>query len=394
MPKIFITSYPYVYERYFKVFDYFKNKKDLVFILPSNWQAKKKGRYFAPPKRDDIKIITTKAYFWHSHYWLIGGLMKGWMPGTGRILKGQSHPGDILFTVNEPNHLSVLYNAFLAKKYKLKHVIYADQNVSYKKRMSGLKLKFVEWIIRKNIELATKIFYSNKKSREILLNYCPPEKLIFAPESGVDTEKFKPGLKSDWRLKYNLENKVVFCFAGMLEARKGIIETLEAFKFVSEKVSDVAFLFIGFGPEKERAIRFVKENNLRNKVVFVDFVSNDELPYFLSNIDVSVCYSLPLKGWEEQLGYSIKEALASGIPVISTKSGSIDEAVMNGENGFLVEPHDDETLASRMLILAQDSQERLRMGQNARDYAIKTFSHEAVARILENALFFSVGAVD
>src|SRR3989344_8080641 len=224
MSKIFITSYPYVYERYFKVFDYFKNKQDLIFILPNNWQAKRKGRYLKPPQRADIKILTTAAYFWHSHYPIIGGLLKGWMPGTGKLLKKYAHPGDTLFTVNEPNHLSVLYNAFLAKKYKLKHIVYADQNVSYKKRMAGLKLKFIEWIIRKNIKLAERVFYSNQKSREILLDYSPSAKLVFAPESGVDTEKFKPGLKEEWRSKYNLDHKIVFCFAGMLEARKGIME--------------------------------------------------------------------------------------------------------------------------------------------------------------------------
>ena len=387
MPKIFITSYPYVYERYFRVFDYFKNKKDLIFILPDNWQAKKKGHYFFAPKRDDIKIITAKAYFWHSHYPLIGGLMKGWMPATGKILKEYSHPGDILFTVNEPNHLSVLYNAFLAKKYKLKHVIYADQNVPYVQRMGGLKLKFVGWIIRKNVTMAEKIFYSNKKSREILLNYSPTEKLIFAPESGVDVEKFRPGLESGWRTKYNLSNKIIFCFAGMLEARKGIIEILRAFLFVSKNIPDAVLLFIGFGPEKKRAQEFVRNNDLLSKVIFVDFVDNDELPYFLSAIDVFVCYSLPFKGWEEQLGYAIKEAMASGAPVISTNTGSIDEAVVSGNNGILVKPYDEKALISGMLLLAQNNPKRLSMGSNARDYAIRHFSHQVIAETLESALF-------
>lgn len=386
MSKVFITSYPYVYERYFRVFDYFENKQDLFFILPNNWQVKKKGRYLTPPQREDIKIMTAKAYFWHSHYPIIGGLLKGWMPATGRILKKYAHAGDILFTTNEPNHLSVLYNAFLAKKYSLKHIIYADQNVSYRQRLRGLKKIFIEWIIRKNVSMAEKIFYSNLKARDILLNYSPADKLVFAPEAGIDTEQFKPGLKSAWRSEHDLNDKIVFCFAGMLEARKGIMETLRAFKMVAEKVPPAVLVLIGFGPEKARAQKFVEENSLLGKVVFIDFVDHDKLPYIFSAIDVLVCYSLPFKGWEEQLGYSIREVLASGVPVISTKTGSIDEAVIDGKNGLLLMPGDVPALASAMINLAINPQVRAQMGQYARNYALTHFSHQIIAKILEKKL--------
>lgn len=386
MPKIFITSYPYVYERYFRVFDYFENKQDLFFILPTNWQVKKRGRYLTPPHRDDIKIITAKSYFWHSHYPIIGGLLKGWIPATGGILKKYAHPGDILFTANEPNHLSVLYNAFLAKKYGLKHVIYADQNVSYRQRLRGLKKIFVEWIIRKNVSMAEKIFYSNQKARGILLDYSPADKLVFAPEAGIDTEQFKPGLKSAWRSEYNLNDKIVFCFAGMLEARKGIMETLHAFQMVAEKVPQAVLVLIGFGPEKERAQKFVEENFLSSKVIFINFVDHGQLPYIFSAIDILVCYSLPFKGWEEQLGYSIREVLASGVPVISTKTGSIDEAVIEGKNGLLLMPGDEKALASAMISLAANPQIRMQMGEYARNYALTHFSHQIIAKILEKNL--------
>src|SRR3989344_4733114 len=113
MPKIFITSYPYVYERNFKVFDYFKNKKDLVFILPQKWKTR--AGFINPTKRDDIKILSTKSYFYGSKYPIVRGLLKGWMPATKKILIENARPGDILYTAIEPNLLTTLQNAKLAK---------------------------------------------------------------------------------------------------------------------------------------------------------------------------------------------------------------------------------------------------------------------------------------
>ena len=385
MRKIIITSYPYVYERYFKVFDLFKDKARLFFILPSNWQAKRKGRYIPVPIRHDIRIVATKAYFWHSHYPIIGGLFKGMMPGIDRILKSHSHPGDVLFTVNEPNHLSVLYNAVLAKRFGLKHVIYSDQNVPYRQRLAGLKLLFVEWIVRKNLSLADRVVCSNQKARKVLSKYTSStDKFVQIPETGVDTTLFHPGTTGSWRAEYGLQNKIVFAFAGMLEARKGIMEVLAAFSAVRRQIPDVALLFIGFGPEQFRAQVYVSEHGLKDAVIFIDFVSNEELSELFSAIDVFVCYSLPFQGWEEQLGYSMRESLAAGIPVISTRTGSIEEIVVDGKNGILVEPFDHQALVAAMVRLAGDGQMRSEMSRAAREYAMEFFSYEVIASRLES----------
>lgn len=382
--KVFITSFPYVYERYFKMFDHFKDKDKLFFILPNNWQAKRKGRYIPVPARDNIHIVTTRAYFWHSHYPLIGGLLKCLMPGIGRILKRNAHPGDILFTATEPNLLSVLYNAILARRYGLKHIIYTDQNVPYRQRLTGLKLRFVEWIVRTNLAMAERVICSNRKALEILLGYTSDaNKFVLIPQTGVDTSLFRPGGAGTWRSKYHLHDKTVFAFAGMLEARKGIMEVMSAFFDAHKQMSNIALVFVGFGPEKSRAEAYASAHNLGNAVIFIDFVPNEELPHLFDSIDVFVCYSLPFQGWEEQLGYSMRESLASGIPVISTRTGSIDEIVVDGTNGILVEPHDHHALVMAMVKLASDGRLRSEMGHAARTYAMEHFSYEVIASRLE-----------
>ena len=120
--RIFITSYPYVYERYFRVFDFFPKKECLTFILPKGWEAKGGAIKVGTPQMNDIKIISSRAYFTHSHYPILRGLLKGWMPGAKKIIRQNVKLGDILYTAIEPNLLTTYFNSRLAKKLGLKQI--------------------------------------------------------------------------------------------------------------------------------------------------------------------------------------------------------------------------------------------------------------------------------
>src|SRR5437867_3430854 len=117
---IFITSYPYVGKRHRRVFDFFKDKKDLVLILPRIWRMKGGKVVMRTEAGENPKIIPTNAYFFHSRYPILRGQMKGWMPRVKKILMRMAEPGDILYSVSEPNLLVTLLYARIAKKLGLK----------------------------------------------------------------------------------------------------------------------------------------------------------------------------------------------------------------------------------------------------------------------------------
>jgi glycosyltransferase involved in cell wall biosynthesis len=71
---------------------------------------------------------------------------------------------------------------------------------------------------------------------------------------------------------------------------------------------------------------------------------------------------------------SICEAMAMGLPVVSTAVGGIDENVIDGENGFIVPVNDEESLAQRLTILRNNRDLRLQFGRNARTLAQSKFN--------------------
>ena len=338
-------------------------------------------------KHEGLNIISARTFFFHSRYPIIRGHFKGWMPAAGRILKKMAKPDDVLFTVSEPNLLMTYFNGRLAKKLGLKHVFFTWQNVPYKERIPGIKLKLTEWLIRKNISLGSGAVCGNNKAFDILSQYAPAGfKMLSIPVSGIDTGQFKPGIESDFREKYGLKEKIVLTFIGALDKRKGIETLLNSFITVSSSDSRLRLVIIGAGPLEGFVNDFISAHEIENKVIRLPWLENDKLPGILCGSDIFLYPSEPYGGWEEQFGYSIAEASACGLPVISTDSGSIPEKVINNKTGFLIKPGSQEELIRAIFSLAADSELRRTMGQAGRQLIAENFSHEIVAQKLEKFL--------
>jgi glycosyltransferase involved in cell wall biosynthesis len=382
---IFITSYPYVSPKHFAVFERFVNPDNLRFILPKRWLGR--AGYYAPPLKDS-RITFAPTYFYHSHYPVIRGLLKGWIPSLKKILKGMARLGDILYTANEPNLLVTLFNAYVARSLGMKHVFFTWQNVGYRERLSGWKLSATEWIIRKNIALSSGAICGNVLAERILRAYADPEfKTAVIPISGVDPEQFNPaaGIIPD---EYtNLAGSCIIVFAGVLDRRKGVDTLVKAFKLVLSNAPEVRLILIGSGPLERRITRLIETYGIQDKVVMLKWKQNSELPAYFSHADIFAYPSEPYGGWEEQFGYSIAEASASGLPVVSTRIGSIPDVLHNGETGLLVNPGDVEGLASALGTLVGNRDLRQRMGKSGREFIRTRYSNAVIAGAMSE--FFS-----
>ena len=149
--KVVITGYTFTRKNLFEVFDSYPEKDNLYFILPDNWKAKDGKVVFEPFKKEGFNIYHSTAFFFHSHYPFLGGLLKGWMPFFIfrliwlRVFKRVN----ILYTAGEPNLLATLYNAFWAKILGMKHIFLFWENIPYEKKDKGIKLFLKKLIIER-----------------------------------------------------------------------------------------------------------------------------------------------------------------------------------------------------------------------------------------------------
>src|SRR3989344_4025822 len=332
---IIIAGHPYAFPYYFKVFEYLTDKNKVIFVLPKLWLAKKgKVRIKLEPKSDfTLYGLRTVSYGGHG----LKGLFKGFLPGIFFLLPYLriKYKSKIFYSCSEPNLLTTFFNGCMAKFCGMKYFFFTWQNIPPEKYMSGIKLNIYLLFFKLNLCLADGVICGNTKAGHIIKKFQPGSKTIISPLSGVDVEKFKPGIEASptggWREKLAIksEEKLIL-FYGALDVRKGVSVLITAFQGM---VGNCKLLIVGTGPEKDNLQRQAASGT---NIIFLDWMPNAELPALLNAADVFVYPSVPIRGWEEQFGYAMAEASACGVPVVATKIGSIEEVVIDNKTGFLV----------------------------------------------------------
>lgn len=190
---------------------------------------------------------------------------------------------------------------------------------------------------------------------------------IFITTHAFDVEHFYRGhaaaLSDRERKREQLGLRgVTFIYVGRLWPGKGVGYLLEAFEQVQQEIrEEVSLLIVGDGPQEEELKRRCSSLEARN-VIFAGFQPRAQLPEFYALADVFV---FPTLG--DPYGLVVDEAMACSLPVISTReAGEIDVRVEEGCNGYLIPPADPQSMADRMLALAQDAEARTRMGKRSR----------------------------
>ena len=375
--NVLIAGYPYIRENYLNTLNYYPDKDSVYVLLPEIWKIKKGQVVYNAPKRKNV--FTTKAYFYHSNYPLIGGLLKGFMPGffTFLIKNKKSRNIGLVVTLTEPVLLSTLYQAIVSKLFGVKHLLFTWENIAYDAKFGGANLFLKNIIIRLNLFFSDGIICGNKKAVDIFKKYTS-KPIVNIPFSGIDTDLFKPMQRERVFRELDFNDKILFTFVGALEFRKGIHHIVEAFKIVIKDIPKAHLLIAGSGHQEysKHIGELIKSYNLEGCTTIISWLSHDELKDVFAITDVFVYPSMSYKGWEEQLGYLLMEASSAGKAIISTDSGSIDEVIVNGKTGLLVKPDDDLELKDAMIKLAKDGNLRSELGHNARQHILENFDYK------------------
>jgi Glycosyltransferase len=164
-------------------------------------------------------------------------------------------------------------------------------------------------------------------------------------------------------------------FVGILARLDKVKDHVTFIKAVNEvlKKRKIKVLIAGEGPEKEELERMLKEYGIEKDVYLLGYVKD---PYsFINSIDINCLTSI-----SESFPYTILEGAKFKIPVVTTNVGGINKLVKNGVNGFLIEVGDYLDLANKILYLAENTEERTKMGEKLHDDACEHYSYNSMAQ--------------
>jgi glycosyltransferase involved in cell wall biosynthesis len=178
------------------------------------------------------------------------------------------------------------------------------------------------------------------------------------------------------------EERVNVLFLGNLIRQKGIIDFINAGVDILNKGYDnVTFQFAGNHYDCKEEIENLMSNNCDLNIFDKGPVYNEDKIELINNSDIFV---FPTYYRNEGHPWVIVEALAAGMPIISTDWGAIAESVIDGENGFIVNPKDPDSISSKIERLIKDKKLRFKMGQKSQSLYKDKFTQKKLVENLKH----------
>jgi glycosyltransferase involved in cell wall biosynthesis len=190
------------------------------------------------------------------------------------------------------------------------------------------------------------------------LRYALPQKAAervrYLGFGGITPEDFP------WYERPTRSSALTILFLANLREHKGIYDLLEAYKLVLAQMPHTRLMIAGDGPENRRVSELVRSLPSPAQVTLLGSIPRDSIAAVYREADV---YCLP--SHLEPFGMSALEAMASGLPIVATTVGGLQQ-IVESEGGLLVPPKSPAALANALLHLLRDPAMRQRMATHNR----------------------------
>ncbi|MDC0714957.1 glycosyltransferase family 4 protein [Stigmatella sp. ncwal1] len=203
----------------------------------------------------------------------------------------------------------------------------------------------------------------------------PLERFTFVP-GATDTRRFHP---REGQAPGALRDPPVLLYHGRVDARKGVMELLDAVKqLVVRDGRRLKLLVSGIGPDVDAVKARVANEGLRGSVELTGYSAYEDAPglYRQGDLFVSPTYA-------EGFSNTILEAMATGLPIVSTQAVGVLDCLEDGRNGLLVPPRDAGALADAIARVLDDAVLRRRLARTALAEARALYSWQAVGRQIQ-----------
>jgi len=229
---------------------------------------------------------------------------------------------------------------------------------------------------------ATDLVAISEYTRHTLIDALKlPAERIHVVYPAVDLKKFRPMVVPEaFYLKYGIQKSDPYIlYVGSEDPRKNLSTLIRGFALVKQHRPDIKLLKIGsafYHQERHKLIALISSLNLARDVVFMNYVPDEDLPYFYNAAEAVI-----MPSFYEGFGLPAVEAMACGTPVVCARAGSLPE--VTGQAGVLVNPLDVNELAQAILALLESPDEKSRRKQAGQQRAARFSVQHTVCAMRE-----------
>lgn len=319
----------------------------------------------------------------YSYFNLINSVLRGL---RGRVWAIASLVERINIDAIYTNTVTVLEGALVARITHKPHIWHLHEVVRGNMELKPLLPQFIlNWAVAAfsdiriiNSQFAQRIYRISRLDSRSMLVY-----------NGIDTRVFNPsnrrhlGVAAQLSLPTDSKHVIVI---GAIHPRKGIDVLLAAARLLRNAHPEIHFLIVGDGEEK-----YVEQIKMQVITAQLDshfhFLGWQEAPTLIASADVLVSAAR-----QETFGLTVAEAMASGTPVVATRSGGPQEIIEHMYNGMLVPIDDPESLALAIVDVLADPGLARRLSQNGVRRVNEAFTLEKYVSSIQEGILQSVKA--
>lgn len=273
---------------------------------------------------------------------------------------------------------TIIYTALAARFCNIKEVYPLVAGLGSIFLNNSFKFKILKNIILfqyfLSFKFSKKVFFQNIDDLNYFCNrkIVEKKKCILINGSGVNLEKFKES---------PLPEKDSLLFIGRLLKDKGVVEYLEACRRLKEKYKELKCVLVGpFDSNPTSLTKSELQKYIDENIIEYKGEQEDVIP-FLKNCSIFV-----LPSYYEGTPKSVLEAMAVGRPIITTNVPGCKETVIDGLNGFLVEPKNVDQIVEKIKILLNNKNLKNKMAEESKKLVKKKFDvkevNEKITRIM------------
>lgn len=235
--------------------------------------------------------------------------------------------------------------------------------------LMGLEPSFMP-LVKFSIEESDGVTAVSRFLKEKTLTNFNIEKDIEVIYNFIDINKYRPMDGSEFRKHIAPDGEKVLVHTSNFRAVKRVTDTIRILDIVNKQIP-TRLLLVGDGPERSECERLARELNLQKEVIFLG--KQDALPEILNAADI---FLMPSQS--ESFGLSALEAMACGLPVVSSSVGGLPELILHNETGYIAEIGDVERMAKYVLDLLTNEKKYKTFSTNSRNRAVQHFDKELI----------------
>lgn len=219
------------------------------------------------------------------------------------------------------------------------------------------------------------------ETRDEAIAFGIPASRVHVVGNGIDVQSFHPQTaagRASLKSQLGLEGRKIALFVGRFYEAKNALGLVEAWRLALPRLSaDWDLVLLGSGPQQAAIEDFCRQHDIQARV---------HLPGHQPHVDqwFGAADLFVLPSWYEGLSNALLEAMACGLPTVSTRVSGIPELVEDSHSGIGVPVGDMAAFADAVVQLAGDEEQRKQAGLQAREVALKKFGLESVTSMYES----------